>query len=158
MQIIQKKTTDLIPYVNNPRNNEDGIDYVASSIKNFGFKVPIIIDSGNEIIAGHTRLLAAKKLGMETVPCIVADDLSPEQIKAFRLADNRVAEFSHWDYEILEIEIAQIEDYVDVEELGFLHEEVDEDLYNSIFEEVDEPVSRKSKIITCPHCGEEFEE
>lgn len=116
--IIYKNVDELIPYINNPRNNEEAVDAVASSIKNFGFKVPIVIDSENEIINGHTRLKAAKKLGIEEVPCIVADDLSEAQIKAFRLADNKVAELSTWDYELLESELAEIED-VDMSEMGF---------------------------------------
>lgn len=115
LKIIYKKTEDLIPYINNPRNNDGAVDKVASSIKNFGFKVPIVVDGDNEIIAGHTRLKAAKKLGMDEVPCIVADDLNDGQIKAFRLADNRVAEFAEWDMELLESELEELKDY----DLGF---------------------------------------
>ena len=122
LNIIYKKTSELIPYINNPRNNAEAIDKVASSIKNFGFKVPVVIDSGNEIVTGHTRLKAAKKLGLEEVPCIVAEDLTPEKIKAFRLADNKVAEFAEWDFEILESELEELEmlelDF-DIKELGF---------------------------------------
>ena len=115
LKIIYKKTEDLIPYINNPRNNDAAVDKVASSIKNFGFKVPIVVDGDNEIIAGHTRLKAAKKLGMDEVPCIVADDLNDGQIKAFRLADNRVAEFAEWDMELLESELEELKEY----DLGF---------------------------------------
>jgi site-specific DNA-methyltransferase (adenine-specific) len=118
MQIIYKNVKDLIPYINNPRNNDDSVGLVASSIKNFGFKVPIVIDSKNEIVAGHTRLLAAKKLNMDKVPCIIADDLDDNQVKAFRLADNKVAEFSKWDDELLWTEISQI-DGLDMTEFGF---------------------------------------
>ena len=82
MTIINKPADSLIPYINNPRKNTAAVDKVAASIKEFGFKVPIIIDSDNVIIAGHTRLLAAKKLGIESVPCVIADDLTPAQIKA----------------------------------------------------------------------------
>lgn len=109
MEIIYKKVEDLIPYINNPRNNDNAVDAVASSIKNFGFKVPIVIDSGSEIITGHTRLKAAKKLGFEEVPCIVADDLTPAQIKAFRIADNKVAELATWDFELLNSELEELE-------------------------------------------------
>lgn len=108
LKIIYKKTDDLIPYINNPRNNDNAVDKVASSIKNFGFKVPIVVDGDNEIIAGHTRLKAAKKLGMDEVPCIVADDLSDEQIRAYRLVDNRAGEFSEWDMEILQEELKEL--------------------------------------------------
>ena len=120
LKIIYKKTEDLIPYINNPRNNDGAVDKVASSIKNFGFKVPIVVDADNEIIAGHTRLKAAKKLDMDEVPCIVADDLNDGQIKAFRLADNRVAEFAEWDMELLESELEELKDY----DLGFDFEDV----------------------------------
>ena len=83
MKIVNRKISKLKPYKNNPRKNDDAVDYVAASIKEFGFKVPIIIDKSNEIIAGHTRLKAAQKLKMEEVPCIIADDLNEDQIKAF---------------------------------------------------------------------------
>lgn len=108
-RMFYKKTDELIPYVNNPRNNDQAVDAVASSIKNFGFKVPIVIDSKNEIINGHTRLKAAKKLGIEEVPVIVADDLTEDQIKAFRIADNKVAELADWDEELLLAELNMIE-------------------------------------------------
>lgn len=108
MQIEYKNVDDLIPYINNPRNNIDAIDAVASSIKNFGFKVPIVIDTKNEIVTGHTRLLAAKKLSIAEVPVIVAADLSEAQIKAFRLADNKVSEISTWDFEALSVELAEL--------------------------------------------------
>jgi hypothetical protein len=110
MKIINKRISDLIPYDYNPRRNADAVEYVANSIKEFGFKQPIIIDRNNVIIAGHTRRLAAIKLGLQAVPCIVADDLSDEQAKALRLADNRVAERARWDEELLERELAGIFD------------------------------------------------
>ena len=119
MNIEIRNTHDLIPYVNNPRKNDGpAVDKVASSIKQFGFKVPIIIDSQNEIVAGHTRLKAAKKLGLDEVPCIIADDLTPAQIKAFRIADNRVAAESEWDFDLLEIELEGLDGF-SVEDLGF---------------------------------------
>lgn len=118
MQIIMRNVEDLIPYVNNARKNDHAVDAVASSIKNYGFKQPIIIDSQNEIIAGHTRLKAAKKLGLKTVPVIIADDLTPAQVKAYRIADNKVAELSEWDMELLKVELEDIE--------GFTGFEVDE--------------------------------
>ena len=89
MKIIDIRVDDLVPYEKNPRKNDKAVKYVANSIKEFGFKVPIVIDSHMIVICGHTRLKAVKKLGWETVPCIVADDLTPEQIKAFRLASRR---------------------------------------------------------------------
>ena len=124
METITKKVSELIPYINNPRNNDDAIDAVASSIKNFGFKVPIVVDSNNEIINGHTRLKAAKKLGLETVPVIVADDLTPEQIKAFRLADNKVGEIATWDENALAVELEELKNLdFDMSEFEF---EIDE--------------------------------
>ena len=122
LKIIYKEVDELIPYVNNPRNNTNAVDAVASSIKNFGFKVPIVVDRENEIVTGHTRLLAAKKLGMSEVPVVVADDLSDAEVKAFRLADNKVSELSGWDWSLLESELDELEDLdleFDMEEFGF---------------------------------------
>ncbi len=104
------KVEDLIPYINNPRNNENAVDKVASSISEFGFKNPIVIDKNNVIINGHTRLLASKKLGLKEVPVIVADDLSEAQVKAFRIADNKTSEYATWDEELLKIELEQLEE------------------------------------------------
>ena len=117
MNVIDMSIDQIIPYQNNPRNNENAVEKVAESIKQFGFKVPIIIDRDNVIVAGHTRLLAANKLGLKTVPCVIADDLTPEQVKAFRLADNKVSEFSTWDFEKLELEMSEIN--LDMEIFGF---------------------------------------
>ena len=110
MEIVYKNISELQPYKNNPRNNKEAVKYVANSIKEFGFKVPIIIDKNNEIIAGHTRLEASKKLGLKEVPCIIAADLTEEQVKAFRLADNKVSEIAEWDFDLLEQELADIQD------------------------------------------------
>lgn len=101
MDIVLKKISDIRPYENNPRKNDEAVKYVAESIKQFGFKVPIVIDKDGIIVAGHTRYKAAKKLNLKEVPCIVADDLTDEQVKAFRLADNKVAEKAEWDFELL---------------------------------------------------------
>ena len=117
MKIIYKNIDDIIPYENNPRHNDNAVDYVANSIKEFGFKVPIIIDKENVIVTGHTRLKAAEKLGLKQVPVIMADDLTEEQIKAFRLADNKVAQFSTWDMEKLDLELEDIK--IDMIEFGF---------------------------------------
>lgn len=120
MDIINKSVEELIPYINNPRENDQAVDAVASSIKNFGFKVPIMIDKKNEIVNGHTRLKAAKKLGMGEVPTIIADDLTDEQIKAFRLADNKVGEIAEWDEDALAIELEELENLnMDMSQFGF---------------------------------------
>ena len=104
------KVEDLIPYINNPRNNEIAVDKVASSISEFGFKNPIVIDKNNVIINGHTRLLASKKLGLKEVPVIVADDLSEAQVKAFRIADNKTSEYASWNKELLRVELDMLEE------------------------------------------------
>ena len=126
MTIIQKKTADLIPYEKNPRKNDEAVEKVAASIREFGFKVPIVIDKDNVIVAGHTRLKAAEAAGMDEVPCIVADDLTDEQIKAFRLADNKTAEFASWDFDLLTGELQDITD-IDMSEFGFDFSEIDEE-------------------------------
>lgn len=128
MQIIERKITELKPYANNPRLNDGAVDAVAASIKAFGFKVPIVIDADGVIVAGHTRLKAAQKLGLKTVPCIVADDLTPEQIKAFRLADNKVGELAGWDFEKLDLELEELD--FDMTPFGF--DEVGEASANDI--------------------------
>lgn len=97
LDIIEKDVNKLIPYENNPRMNDNAVEQVAKSIKAYGFKVPIVIDKDGVIVCGHTRLRAAKELHMDTVPCVVADDLTPEQVRAFRLADNKTSDFSIWD-------------------------------------------------------------
>ena len=119
MNIEMRKPSELIPYVNNPRKNDGAaVDKVASSIKNFGFKVPIVVDASGEIVAGHTRHKAALKLGLDEVPVVVASDLTPAQIKAFRVADNRAAAESEWDFELLGIELEGLDGF-SVEDLGF---------------------------------------
>lgn len=118
MEFMDKKLSEITPYKNNPRNNDEAVGPVAESIKEFGFKVPIVIDKNGEIVNGHTRYKAAKKLGLETVPVIVADDLSEEQIKAFRLADNKVGEIAVWDLDLLNEELNDILD-LDMSAFGF---------------------------------------
>ena len=109
MQIVEKKVTELKAYKKNPRKNDNAVGPVAESIKEFGFKVPIIVDKDNVIVAGHTRLKAAKRLKLKTVPCIVADDLTPAQIKAFRVADNSSAQIAEWDLELLKDELMDLD-------------------------------------------------
>jgi hypothetical protein len=121
MQVKDIEVEKLIPYVNNPRRNDEAVDYVAASIKEFGFKVPVVIDKENVIVAGHTRVKAAKKLGLESVPCVIADDLTENQIKAFRLADNKVGELATWDFEKLELELQALD--LDMVSFGFEEDE-----------------------------------
>lgn len=118
MEIRNVNIKDLKPYEKNPRRNDEAVKFVASSIKEFGFKVPIIVDKDMVIIAGHTRYKAAKRLKLKEVPVIMADDLTDEQVKAFRLADNKVAERSEWDFDLLTDELTDILD-IDMEQFGF---------------------------------------
>lgn len=118
MQIIEKKLKDIKPYEKNPRKNDSAVDAVANSIREFGFRVPVVIDKDNVIVCGHTRYKAAKKLKLDTVPCVVADDLTEEQIKAYRLADNKVSELAEWDIDSLGEELDGIFD-IDMSEFGF---------------------------------------
>lgn len=147
MQIIDKKIGEIKPYEKNPRKNDNAVDAVASSISQFGFKNPIVIDGNNVIICGHTRYKAAQKLGLDVVPCVVADDLTEEQIKAYRLADNKVAELAEWDIDLLGEELDGIFD-IDMSDFGFdLSEEEEETeiIEDELPEEV-EPVAKMGDI------------
>lgn len=118
MQVVEKKINDIKPYEKNPRKNDNAVDAVANSIREFGFKSPVVIDKDNVIVCGHTRYKAAQKLGLGVVPCVVADDLTDEQIKAYRLADNKVAELAEWDIDLLGEELDDIFD-IDMSDFGF---------------------------------------
>jgi len=154
MQIVNKKIDELKPYENNPRFNDDAVEYVAKSISNFGFKVPIVLDKNNVIVAGHTRYKASLELGLKEVPCIVADDLTEEQVKAFRLADNKVSEQASWNFDLLDEEIEDILN-IDMEDFGFIKTE-DVNL-DDFFEENNEPKEEKKNTIICPYCNKEIE-
>lgn len=154
MNIKELSISQLHEYDNNPRNNDGAVDAVAASIREFGFKVPVIVDGDNVIVAGHTRVKAALKLGMSAVPCIIADDLTPEQIKAFCLADNKTGELAGWDFAKLEEELAALDGF-DMSAFGFVqNEDVDID---SFFEDAGEKKEKEPKRIQCHHCGEWFE-
>ena len=122
MNVIEKSLMEIKPYERNPRKNDDAVKYVAESIKQFGFKVPIVIDKDGVIVAGHTRFKAAKKLNLSTVPCVVADDLTEKQIRAYRLADNKVSEKSAWDFDLLFPELNDITG-IDMTDFGFVFPE-----------------------------------
>ena len=109
MQVIDKNISELVEYENNPRNNDDAVEPVAKSIREFGWKQPIVIDKHNVIIAGHTRFRAAKQLSLETVPCVVADDLSEDEVRAYRIVDNKAGEYATWNIDLLKSELANIE-------------------------------------------------
>ena len=145
MEIVNKKIDEIKPYEKNPRKNDEVVKYVANSIKEFGFKVPIVIDKNNVIVAGHTRYKASKVLGLKEVPCIVADDLSDEQVKAFRLADNKVGELAEWDFDLLDDELEGLLD-IDMSEFGF-DLDIEDEEKEIIEDEVPEvPEESKAKL------------
>ena len=149
MQIVNMQLSDLKPYARNPRKNKNAVDAVANSIRDFGFKVPIVVDKDNVIVAGHTRFAAAQQLGMTEVPVIIADDLTPTQIKAFRLADNKTAELADWDFELLDDELSEID--FKMTEYGFEDTEFDwADVTDISADTYEEPDHTK---LRCPVCG-----
>ena len=119
MDIELRDIDSIIPYEKNPRLNDNAVDAVAESIREFGFRQPVVVDGDSVIICGHTRWKAAKKLQLAKVPVHVATDLSPEQVKAYRIADNKTAELAEWDFDQLRIEVADLQ--VDVLEIGAGH-------------------------------------
>ena len=130
----------------NPKLNDEAVKYVANSIKEFGFKVPMVIDKNGTIVAGHTRYKASLELGLKEVPCIIADDLSEEQIKAFRLADNKVSEKSEWNFELLDEELKDILE-LDMGDFGF-EKEITNDIAQDYTEKT--PSSLREKFIVPP--------
>lgn len=167
MKIEYKNIDEVIPYENNPRHNEEAIEYVANSIQEFGFKVPIIVDKDNVIVTGHTRLKAAQKLGLEKVPVIYADDLTEDQIKAFRIADNKTGEKAGWDLDKLKIELEDLDNF-DMTDFGFgdfelsmLTDDLEPEPYDDdVMEEYSEHSEEnlKSKKLTITYSTEEEEE
>jgi ParB-like chromosome segregation protein Spo0J len=162
MEIIQKHIDLLIPYARNARMHDDAqIAQIAGSIKEFGFNNPILIDKDNGIIAGHGRVMAARKLGLTEVPTILLDHLSETQRKAYILADNRIAINSAWDNEMLSLELSDIKDDINLAMLGFNVDELDNILSNKNFNagtiddqgKLDEIAP---KYVACPDCGHEF--
>ena len=126
MQIVNMKLSDIHPYEKNPRFNENAVEAVANSIKEFGFRQPIVVDKDHVIIVGHTRLLAAEHLGLDEVPVHIADNLTPEQIQAYRIADNKTGELAEWNYDLLPLEIKDLQEAsFDLSLLGFDTEELD---------------------------------
>lgn len=160
MNIVYKKIEELKPYKNNPRKNERAIQYVANSIKEFGFKVPLVIDENGTIVTGHTRYEACKMLGINEIPCIIADDLTEKQIKAFRIADNKTNDIAEWDDGLLSIELKDILDDIDMTDFGFgefelsmLTEDMepdgyDDDLIKQYSNNSDDFLTNKRLIIT----------
>lgn len=163
MKIEYKKIGDLKPYARNPRKNDDAVDYVANSIKEFGFIVPVVIDNKNVIVAGHTRYKAAKKLEIEDIPCIIASDLTEKQINAFRLIDNKTQELSSWDYGKLIEELTGLVDDIDMTQFAFAPIGQDEEDGPEATQDLDEgeeldldDFSDETFNCTCPCCGFKF--
>ena len=125
MKIELRKLSDVRPYEQNPRLNDDGVAAVAASLREFGFRQPIVVDKDGVIVCGHTRWKAAQQLGLEQVPVHVATDLSPEQLKAYRIADNQTANLSTWNFDLLPLELAQLQEAdFDLNLLGFSADEL----------------------------------
>lgn len=143
MQIQSAKINEVKPYPNNPRDNDGGVDAVANSIKEFGWQQPIVVDKDNVIIVGHTRYKAARKLGMKEVPVVVANNLTPEQVKAYRLADNKTGELTDWDMSLLDDELGDIAD-IDMSDFGF-NLDLDDDEVEVQEDDFDEEVPEEPK-------------
>jgi len=140
MKIELRKIVEIKPYEKNPRFNDDAVDAVAASIREFGFRQPIVVDANDVIICGHTRFKAAHKLGLEKVPIHVAKDLTPEQIKAYRIADNKTAELADWNYDLLPIELGELQaaNY-DLGLLGFDQDELAKIMGGDVAEGLTDP-------------------
>jgi ParB-like chromosome segregation protein Spo0J len=140
MDIEIRQITEIRPYENNPRQNDAAVDAVAASIREFGFRQPIVVDTEGVIICGHTRYKAALKLGLTEVPVHVAKDLTPAQIKAYRIADNKSAELADWNYELLPIELSELKGMdFDLGLLGFSSDELAELLDTGIKDGLTDP-------------------
>lgn len=155
MEVRNLKIDEIKPYENNPRNNDGAVEAVANSIKEFGWQQPIVVDKDMVIIVGHTRYLAAKKLGLDTVPVVVASNLNDEQVRAYRLADNKTGELAEWNTKLLDDELQDILD-IDMTDFGF-DEDIEFDPADEVDTRIDEPAeTTDSTEVTCPYCGEVF--
>lgn len=152
MKIINLPIDEIIPYERNPRKNDGAVEAVAASIREFGFKVPIVVDAQNVIVTGHTRHKAARKLGLTECPCIRADDLTPEQVRAYRLADNKVTELAEWDFDLLAAELAELPDF-DFAEMGFENMQEKQQILNEGQEMDPEDFNDEKFEHKCPRCG-----
>ena len=156
-KIVYLKLNEIKPYDKNPRKNGEAVEYVKNSIKEFGFKSPILLDKNKIIIAGHTRYLASKELELKEIPCIICDELSEEKVKALRLADNKVSEIANWDFDLLDSELEDITD-IDMSEFGFDLDSLNDDDIDKFFEEdTSTPKDKPKEEIECPYCHKKFE-
>ncbi|NLK42723.1 MAG: ParB N-terminal domain-containing protein [Planctomycetes bacterium] len=173
-QIEIRDISSIRPYEKNPRQNDDAVDAVAASLKEFGFRSPIVVDGDGVIVCGHTRLKAAQKLGLAKVPVHVAKDLTPEQVRAYRIADNKTSDLSDWDYDILPIELSELQDAgfdmgllaFDEDELAkLLKVEPTEGLTDddAVPEPPDEPITQPGDLwllgayFECDSCGKKYD-
>lgn len=169
MNIVDINPEELVFYENNPRDNDEAVPIIANSIERFGFKVPVMIDSNKVIICGHTRVKAALNLGLETVPCIIEDEMSEEDIRAFRIVENKTHELSFWDSSLLRQEMDAL-DEIEWGDFGFdeaqelSDEEMQQFFADSGSAKTTSPKptdsvavdSSESEMVQCPHCGEWF--
>ena len=159
MKIEQWSIDRIRPYEKNPRRNDKAVQAVADSIKEFGFRQPIVVDGDGVIVVGHTRYKAALKLGLEKVPVHVAKDLTPQQARAYRLADNRSAEDSQWDIDLLPIELGELRDEgFDLKLVGFTEKELTEYLrqFDTDLDDGETDAADTPETVRCPKCGHEF--
>lgn len=159
MKVEQRDIERVKPYEKNPRRNDKAVEAVAKSIREFGWRQPIVVDSDGVIVVGHTRWKAGKKLGLETVPVHVAKDLTPQQARAYRLADNRTAETAEWDVDLLPIELGELRDQgMDLKLIGFSEKELAEYLAEFDTDLADElpDAEEPAEAVRCPRCGHEF--
>ena len=151
MNIINMKITDIRPYEKNPRHNEDAVEAVAKSIKEFGWQQPIVVDKDMVIIVGHTRFFSAKQLGLTEVPVVVADNLTPEQVQAYRIADNKTGEIAEWDYALLPMELKDLQNAdFDLSVLGFDPDELDKLLNGETEETITEGETEPDAVPEVP--------
>lgn len=157
MEIKRVKLSEIRPYEKNPRRNDSAVDAVAASIKEFGWQQPIVVDKDGVIIAGHTRYKAAKKLKCKEVPVVYADNLTEDQVKAYRLADNKVGEIANWDFDMLKIELADLADIgFDMKPFDFDFDRAKEQEEENAPESFDEFTGAEQVRHTCPRCGYEW--
>ena len=158
MEIITMKTSDVLPYLRNAKkHNETQINNVAQSIKEFGFTQPIVVDKDNNIIIGHCRTLAAQKLGIEEIPVVKMEDLTPEQANKLRLLDNKLNE-SEWDIGLLSEDIPTLNfEGFDINWGISDLTDLSDEFLNSLYGDKEDK-SKEPKKIQCPHCGEWFEQ
>lgn len=175
MKITNIAIDKIKPYSKNPRKNDKAVPAVAASIKEFGFLIPMVLDRNNEIVCGHTRYKAAQQLGLKEVPCVIADELTPKQVKAFRVADNKTAELASWDFAMLQDTLAELEMDFNMGDFGFasMSDFNVDDIFvehnasgntsdssgssESEYEAEEMPETPAKRKVTCPCCGEEFE-